>query len=149
MRRCSEGTSSQLTLKFVTAIRVMIIPNTWEGSREVSSQSFVYQYTFPSLVTYYLFLSYFPPQMFCLFLRITGLRIQGPPAAKFCNVSFPTISAASVQKLGLVSLGNLVSLTMLWILMKSLLKVYSAHPLATHLLNLHKTVTGLVKQDFP
>lgn len=33
--------------------------------------------------------------------------------------------------------------------MKNLLKVYSAHPLATHLLNLHETVTGLVKQDFP
>lgn len=33
--------------------------------------------------------------------------------------------------------------------MKNLLEVYSAHPLATHLLNLHETVTGLVKQDFP
>lgn len=90
-----------------------------------------------------------PSNVLFIFKNYWLKDLNPPPPTKSCNVWFLTISAASVQKLGLVSLDNLVSLIMLWKLMKNLLKVYSARPLATHLLNLHETVTGLVKQDFP
>lgn len=41
-RRCTGGTSGLLTHKLFTAVRVMIIPDTWEGSKEVSSQLIAY-----------------------------------------------------------------------------------------------------------
>lgn len=42
VRRYTRGSSGQLTHQLFTAVRVMVIPNAWEATKEVSSKVLKY-----------------------------------------------------------------------------------------------------------